>query len=222
MGHQVSSRLSDTNTMLQEKNWHRLLNRIEATGADDTWHIEKFDPDAQEVFRLAAIERVRKCRVQFSTEDNWVYQWDGEKINTGRPKTESGVGTTSGLIHPSNVLHDLAHWSVCTSAKRLAMPDFGLGRASESSEGPPRGLRKVADQQEEERASLLGILMELEMGMPAGDTLTLHHWILERYEGRESWVGLNKTLNWLVGHGLISERGKVRWRQVSRGSADIQ
>ena len=83
---------------------------------------------------------------------------------------------------------------------------------------------------------MLGILMELELGFPAGDTLRLHGWAHPWYHDMDSkppivapdgeWAydnahGFTKAINWLLKKDFIEADGSVNWSQVSEGSADI-
>jgi hypothetical protein len=196
------------------------------SSANDKFHC-KYDQKKLQQFWEQSVETVRKTGVPISTEGEWESQYDGVTINAGPGRGEEE------RQHPSSVIHDLAHWAVCTSAKRRAMPDFGLGGGPDSFVEAPEPMLGKATQAEEERASLLGIIMEWELGMPAADTMRLHSWLYpyaRRYaDGHRPMEGpdgewytecpsaITKAINWLVKQNLVSAEGKVNWAKVSQG-----
>ena len=94
------------------------------------------------------------------------FTWDGSTLSTN--------------MEPSVIIHDVAHFQVCTPDRRY-IPDFGLGA------GPETGYRMQADAQarvhgvdrdiEESLASLLGILWEVELKQPAVLAFLEQNWL---------------------------------------------
>jgi|HubBroStandDraft_1064217.scaffolds.fasta_scaffold01556_10 hypothetical protein len=94
------------------------------------------------------------------------FSWDG-----GAVRTQS---------EPALLLHEVAHFQVASSARR-ALPDFGLGA------GPETGAVAIADaarrlggparEREEQMASLLGILWEIELGQPGIIAFQEQNWL---------------------------------------------
>lgn len=115
----------------------------------------------------------------------------------------------------SNALHDLAHWAVCTSEQRRRLPDFGLGPSPDSSlylDKIPRRVSNPEAASEEKRASMLGILMELELSMNSQFTWWEHSW--EEYDKDAEPIAI-----WLKTSGLIKTDGSVVWARVAKGVA---
>jgi hypothetical protein len=67
------------------------------------------------------------------------------------------------------ILHEIAHWLVCTSHERMQMPEFGLGAAFPYV---PTKARMTVDNAnlEEDRASLLTVFLAAQFGIDAWDT----------------------------------------------------
>jgi len=163
-----------------------------------------------------------------TTADDYLSQWDGYTLYTvslGHPYGS----TIDDPGHASNILHDVAHWIVCTSKNRRNSPDFGLGRGPSSVEAK-RSISPSMANTEEQRASMLGILIEFALGFPVFETLLSHNWI---YTGQahediskehcEGWYiyeeqdNLVKTLDFLVKKRLITLKGDVLWTTLSKG-----
>ncbi len=114
-------------------------------------------------------------------EPQRAFSWDGKVI---RWRTEASV-----------TVHEVAHWLLCPPERRH-LPDFGLGA------GPETGLREIADaalavssserEHEEVLTSLLGILWEAELGLPAILAFLEQNWL----EGPER----SSTRNFFVSH----------------------
>lgn len=204
-----------------------LIARILKTGKKDTFFGD-FDKKEMAKFRILALGACCEAGVPVNPDGRIGRQYDGEAINAGALEKYPG-----DLAHPSNIIHDLAHWAVCTSLARRSKPDFGLGRGPDSVEEAE--CLTLHAQIEEERASLLGILIEWELGMPAGDTLRLHGWVhpwnhkhirgkpIQAPDGEwaiENATALTASFNWLVKEKLVSLSGKVNWAKVSKGCAD--
>ena len=98
------------------------------------------------------------------------FSWDGRVIRT---RSETSV-----------VFHEIAHWQVAPPERR-GLPDFGLGAGPETgrvAEANAAACTDIATKEEEENlASLLGILWEVEHGEPALLAFAEQNW-LELYE----------------------------------------
>ncbi len=210
--------------------YRTLVERVLQSGKNDTWFVGGYDRNLYAQEREAAIAAVRRAGVPIDTEGTFEAQYDGTTIHAGIP---SGLTTKH---HPSNIMHDLAHWAVCGSLQRRSLPDFGLGRGPDSSidSDAPQIMNDERTQAEEERASLLGLFMEFALGMPAADTLRLHSWIhpydVKHSRGRPmtgpdgQWTydkinGFTKAVNWLIDKGFIEPDGSIIWAQVATGCA---
>lgn len=207
-----------------------VLKRILQSGAGDTY-FTKFDKMKLAKFRKTAIEKARSLGFTVNEAVEYDAQWDGKTLNV--KNQDSGW---TGADHPGNIIHEIGHWAVCTSRERRNGPDYGLGPGPDSD---PASSTLLLDPQEgqfeEERASMLGILMELELGFPAADTLRMHSWAhpWSNFEGNRKplqapdgeWTydnprGFTRALNWLIKKNLCSPEGEVNWAQVSQGVAD--
>jgi len=204
-----------------------LIAKMLKSGKKDTF-FGNFSKSEMARFRILALGACVEAGVPVNPDGVFEVQYDGTTINAGTP-----AGYLDELHHPSNIIHDLAHWAVCTSQERRNKPDFGLGRGPDSTE--EAACLTLHAQIEEERASFLGILIEWELGMPAGDTLRLHGWVepwnylhskgkpIQAPDGEwavENVRGITTAINWLVKNKLVSRSGKVNWAKVSKGCAD--
>ncbi len=94
------------------------------------------------------------------------FSWDGYAVRT---RTETAV-----------LLHEIAHWQLAPPARR-GLPDFGLGAGPEtgrtSEADAARCVDDAAKEQEEDFASLLGILWELRLGGPAIIAFCEQNWL---------------------------------------------
>jgi len=109
------------------------------------------------------------------------YNWDGEIL----------FGKSI-----SNTIHDIAHWMVASPARRR-IPEFGLGPSPDrESSRAPRYLNGVSSRREEMRASLLGILLERQIGSPWKKTWKTHNW--------GQGVGFAPYLLWLLRNGFVN------------------
>jgi hypothetical protein len=205
-----------------------LVAKMLKSGKNDTFFGD-FNKKEMTKFRILALGACCKAGVPVNPDGVFRVQYDGTTINAGTPSNYADE-----LHHPSNIIHDLAHWSVCTSLDRRSKPDFGLGRGPDSADDSP--CLTLQAQTEEERASFLGIIIEWELGMPAADTLRLHGWVepwnrlhakgkpIQAPDGEwcvENTRGVTKAVNWLVKQKLVSPSGRVNWAKVSKGCADI-
>lgn len=97
-----------------------------------------------------------------------------------------GVASAIKGVKASNLFHDVAHWLLCPKTRR-AQPDFGLGRSPDSGYKLPAPIPKVfypAARLEEEKASVLGILLEARAGMKFQNTIVDHGWREARFPSR--------------------------------------
>jgi len=94
------------------------------------------------------------------------FSWDGGSIAT---QTETAV-----------LLHELAHWQIAPGARRC-LPDFGLGAGPETGSNEISNAACRVNQQtkekEENLASLLGVLWEVELGGPAIVAFCEQNWL---------------------------------------------
>lgn len=104
---------------------------------------------------IALCERIGMPWEKVPNRDDWDHAWDGRALNLAH---ETSNGGTSDLVH------DVAHWLVATPEARAAS-DFALEAIGEAE-----------SYDEEEAASLLGILLERAMGMDWRYTWKFHMW----------------------------------------------
>jgi hypothetical protein len=124
------------------------------------------------------------------------FSWNGNVVRT--------------RSEPSVLLHEIAHWQICPPARR-DLPDFGLGAGPETGRKDEADLARATDlalqEREEAMASLLGILWEAEMGLPAIAAFTEQNW-LEKYD-RPGTPGYFATvIGWLFDAGLIDPQAR--------------
>ena len=94
------------------------------------------------------------------------FSWDGQAVRTDS--------------EPAVLVHEVAHYQLASPARRV-LPDFGLGA------GPETGKIAIADaalrldgparETEEQMASLLGILWEIELGQPGILAFQEQNWL---------------------------------------------
>jgi hypothetical protein len=98
------------------------------------------------------------------------FSWDGHVVRT--------------RSEPSVLLHEIAHWQICPAARRQ-LRDFGLGAGPETGRKDEADAARATDlatqEREEAMASLLGILWETELGLPAIAAFAEQNW-LENYD----------------------------------------
>ncbi len=94
------------------------------------------------------------------------FSWDGQAV-----RTES---------EPAVLLHEVAHYQLASPARR-ALPDFGLGAGPETGRveiaEAARRLDWLGRETEEQMASLLGILWEIELGQPGILAFQEQNWL---------------------------------------------
>jgi len=124
------------------------------------------------------------------------FSWDGSSVRT--------------RSEPAVLLHEVAHFQLASPARRKLV-DFGLGA------GPETGRPDAADAQlsvppmarevEEQQASLLGILWEVELGQPAILAFQEQNWL--EGAGRASTADFfARTLARLIAGGLVGIDGR--------------
>jgi hypothetical protein len=124
------------------------------------------------------------------------FSWDGSRV---RARTEASV-----------LLHEVAHYQLASPARRR-LPDFGLGA------GPETGRVEIADrarclgdaerEAEEQMASLLGILWEVELGQPGILAFQEQNWL--EGAGRPSTAQFfESVLERLVAGGFVDREAR--------------
>lgn len=124
------------------------------------------------------------------------FSWDGRVI---RSRSE-----------PSVLLHEIAHWWICPPERR-PLPDFGLGAGPESGLVAVANAARQTDQPTQEReeamASLLGILWEAELGLPAMAAFAEQNW-LEKADRPGTPAYFAMVIGWLRAAGLIDAQAR--------------
>lgn len=205
----------------------KLVTQMLQSGAGDTY-FNKFDKKKLAEFRAIAVAKARSLGFAVNESVEYDAQWDGKTLNV-----KAQDATIYGADHPGNIIHEIGHWAVCTSRERRNGPDYGLGPGPDSDPDSSVILLDPKDAQiEEERASMLGVLIEIELGFPGADTMRMHNWAhpWTTFDGNRKpiqapdgeWAydnarGFTRALNWLIKKDLISSEGVVNWTQVSSG-----
>lgn len=126
------------------------------------------------------------------------FSWDGQAVAT---QTETAV-----------FLHEIAHWQIAPLDRRT-LPDFGLGAGPESGHKAAADAACCVDDQtkelEENLASLLGILWEVELGGPAIIAFCEQNW-LELHDRPGTADHFLSVFNALHSRGLIKTDGRPR------------
>lgn len=124
------------------------------------------------------------------------FSWDGRVVRT--------------QSEPSVLLHEIAHWQICP-AERRHLPDFGLGAGPETGRKTEADAARTTTQKTQEReeamASLLGILWEAQLGLPAMAAFAEQNW-LERYERPGTPAYFATVIGWLHEAGLIDDQAR--------------
>lgn len=130
------------------------------------------------------------------------FSWDGSAI---RSRSEASV-----------LLHEVAHWQLCPVV-RIGLPDFGLGAGPETGRkaeaDAARAVDPLTEVKEEQRASLLGILWEAELGLPALGALLEQNWLVGWRRGA-AVTHFRLILGELVQLGLVASDGTPQYRSV--------
>ncbi|MHB1204770.1 MAG: elongation factor P hydroxylase [Rhodospirillaceae bacterium] len=147
--------------------------------------------------RDKAIALARGLGIGVCDEDPAVaYSWDGQVIRT---RSETSV-----------VFHEVAHWQIAP-AERRALYDFGLGAGPETGHIDQANRAACVDfatqEKEENLASLLGILWEVEFDEPAILAFAEQNW-LELAERPYTRTHFAAHLDELKARGLIDADGR--------------
>lgn len=130
------------------------------------------------------------------------FSWDGAAI---RSRSEASV-----------LLHEVAHWQLCPAA-RIGLPDFGLGAGPETGRkleaDAARAVDPLTEVKEEQRASLLGILWEAHLGLPALGALLEQNW-LEGWRRGAAARHFRAVLDDLASLRLVSPEGMPFARSI--------
>ncbi|MBM3485730.1 MAG: elongation factor P hydroxylase [Alphaproteobacteria bacterium] len=166
----------------------RAFARIAATLADAE------DPADTPERRRAAVALARDYGIATKDEaPDRAFSWDGMVLRTDS--------------EPWVVLHEIAHFLVAP-AERRELPDFGVGAGPETGRKDEADRAAVADdesrQEDELLSSLLGILLEVELGQPAILALIEQNW-LEGWRRPGGLDALRQTLRGLRARGLIDD-----------------
>jgi hypothetical protein len=134
-----------------------VFDRIAASGADDAaphWHGDAVA--LAETFGMRPIDEAPQA----------AFSWDGGAVRTAS--------------EPAVLLHEVAHYQLASPARR-ALPDFGLGAGPETGRvaeaEAARRLDDKAREREEQMASLLGILWEIELGQNGLAAFQEQNWL---------------------------------------------
>jgi hypothetical protein len=129
--------------------------------------------------------------------------WDGAALRT---RSEPWV-----------ILHEIAHWLLAPPARR-GLPDFGVGAGPESGRKAEADRARVVDddaqQEDEALSSLLGVLLQVELGQPAILAFLEQNW-LEGHERPGAAGHFRATVAALRRRGLVDGSGRPRCRLFS-------
>jgi len=126
----------------------------------------------------------------------------------------TGTFAAIGGLEATDVLHELAHYQ-CSPPKWRRYPEFGLGMGPDVGldQAMPGGNLRESDYgtdsptEEEERASLLGIMWERHLGLESwAHTIEYHNWI----NLIPAWSGGDPVPQfvWLMRTGLLTTEGE--------------
>lgn len=147
--------------------------------------------------RAAAVALARRFGIAtLDEEPARAFSWDGEVVRT--------------RSEPSVLLHEIAHWQICPPARR-SLPDFGLGAGPETGHKHDADAARATDlatqEREEAMASLLGILWETALGLPAIAAFAEQNW-MEKYDRPGTPGYFAAVIGWLFEAGLIDEQAR--------------
>jgi hypothetical protein len=146
--------------------------------------------------RAKAIALARALGIEtLDEEPKRAFSWDGRVIRT---RSETSV-----------VFHEIAHWQL--AGARRDVVDFGLGAGPETGRVDEANAVACADaatrEHEENLASLLGILWEVEHGEPALLAFAEQNW-LELAERAHTQAHFVRCLEELIARGLVDADGR--------------
>lgn len=123
-----------------------------------------------------------------------LYLWTGNQFHIGE-------------MTAANIIHEIAHWLVATEEERNT-PEFNLGLAPEPGcRTLSRKMPKKEAQCKECMASVLGIQIELTLGLPWEKTHSMHGWS-DTDQSFEDRVAL------LKGKGFLNAEGRPTFLKV--------
>lgn len=166
------------------------------------------DPAAEEAARRQAVDLAARFGIPtLEEEPARAFSWDG--------------GTIRALSEPCVLLHEIAHWQICPTARR-GLYDFGLGAGPETGRRDEADAARLADfatqEREEAMASLLGILWETELGQPAVLAFAEQNW-LERADHPGTPGYFATVIGWLFAAGLIDDQARPRLTAIADSAA---
>ena len=171
-----------------------VFRRIAATRAFCPGFAADLHAGRQKAIDLAA-------RIGIATLDEepaQAFSWDGTVIRT---RSETSV-----------VFHEIAHWQIVPPERR-ALYDFGVGAGPETGRiteaNDVVSVDNATREQEENLASLLGILWEVEHDEPAVLAFAEQNW-LELYERPHTRAHFIACLTALRDRGLLDENGRPK------------
>lgn len=168
-----------------------VFRRIAATRAYCPGYKADLHAGRQKAIRLAARLGISVC----DEEPSAAFSWDGCAIRT---RSETSV-----------VFHEIAHWQIAPPSRR-ARVDFGLGAGPETGRISEANAAACVDaatkEEEEDLASLLGILWETAHDEPAILAFAEQNW-LELYDRRQTQQHFVRCLENLQLRGLIENAG---------------
>lgn len=130
--------------------------------------------------------------------------WTGQCCNI--------IDPTRSYEQISNAIHEFAHWLVAAPCRK-EIPDFGLGFCSESSYWWMSDNESTVSgryaQTEEERASVLGIMIEEALNLDPEWTIEFHNW--HEFDGKFGGK-FARAQAWLQNKGLLDKNNNFRLR----------
>jgi len=149
--------------------------------------------------RDKALDLARRLGIPLCDEAPEVaFSWDGVRL---RSRSETSV-----------VFHEIAHWQLAPRERR-ELPDFGLGAGPESGRVAAADAVRCVDEptreREEDLASLLGILWEVEYGEPAIIAFAEQNWF-ELYDRPSTPQHFADCLRDLRARALLDDFGLPR------------
>lgn len=134
--------------------------------------------------------------VDLAKKHGLTIDWEAKQPHT--PAQYKGDFKIAGCESTSNIIHDIAHHVVASPSRRKLL-NWGLGSGPSDYNGDDTIPMKVSERfadMEEQRASLLGIFFERELGFPWWLTWEAHNWTVA---SNREW----RALRWLHGKDLL-------------------
>jgi hypothetical protein len=168
---------------------HRVFGRIRATRRFVGDDAARFHRDAVALAHWFGMNPLAEAPQQG-------FSWDGARVRS--------------LSEPAVLLHEVAHFQLASPSRRR-LPDFGLGAGPETGRAAEadrvRSVDDAAREIEEQMASLLGVLWEVELGQPAILAFQEQNW-LEGAGRRSAADFLALTLDRLTAAQLLDPAGR--------------